>query len=115
VLENDSLNGLPVSLDNVVLTAGASPAKGITMNADGTITVDKTVLAGEYHYPYTICSITDPTICKTTEAVLTVQTNRLPTTGSNPHTVLYLAGGFLLAGAAFGLLARRRRRASHPS
>jgi large repetitive protein len=109
VLENDSLNGLPVSLDNVVLSAGVSPLKGITMNADGTITVDKTVPAGEYHYPYTICSVADPTICKTTEAVLTVQTNRLPTTGSNPHTVLYLAVGFVLAGSAFGLFGRRRR------
>jgi LPXTG-motif cell wall-anchored protein len=109
VLENDMLNGLPVGLETVKLTAGPSPVPGMTMNADGTITVDRTVPVGEYRYAYTICSIADPTICQTSEAILTVMTNRLPTTGSNPHTLLVIAVAFTLAGSAFGLLSRRRR------
>jgi hypothetical protein len=112
VFENDTLNGKPVSPENVTLTPGESPDSGLVMNPDGTISIGADVPSGEYHYPYTICSIADPAVCATAEALVSVpEHTRLPVTGSNPRTPLVLAVAFVLAGSAFGLVGRRRRRA----
>ena len=74
-LSNDTLNGQPVTVGaggNVALTPGASPNPGLTMNADGTITVAPNTAAGTYVYPYTICETANPSNCKTTNVTVLV-------------------------------------------
>jgi hypothetical protein len=110
VFENDTLNGQPTTPENVTLTPGESPHPGLVMNPDGTITIGADVPAGEYHYPYTICSIADPTVCATSEALVSVpEHTRLPVTGSNPGMLLVLAVAFVVFGSTLGILNRRRR------
>lgn len=69
VNNNDLLNGEAIEFGAagqpmVVLTPGESPVPGkITMDPDtGIITIDPTVAAGVYAYPYTICTNTAPVV-----------------------------------------------------
>uniref|UniRef100_UPI00260520D9 T9SS type B sorting domain-containing protein n=1 Tax=uncultured Polaribacter sp. TaxID=174711 RepID=UPI00260520D9 len=76
VLLNDTLNGVLISPADVNLTAGVAPittSGGLTMNADGTITVAPNTPAGTYVYPYTICEVLNPTNCDTAEATVVVE------------------------------------------
>lgn len=72
VLGDDTLNGNPVTAANVTLTPGTSPASGLLMNADGTISIAADTVPGRYAYPYTICSVADPTVCDTALASVVV-------------------------------------------
>ncbi|SUJ03796.1 Uncharacterized protein conserved in bacteria [Sphingobacterium spiritivorum] len=63
VLINDNLDGRFVIPNEVILTGGTAPAKGIIMNADGTVTVLAGTAAGTYIYPYTICEKVNPANC----------------------------------------------------
>ncbi|MFL0108645.1 hypothetical protein V2682_01655, partial [Tenacibaculum maritimum] len=55
---NDTLNGVPVNIGtgpgDVVLTPDNVPA-GLTLNGDGTVTIDANTPAGSYDVEYTIC------------------------------------------------------------
>ena len=73
VLDNDTLDGRPVTVDNVILTPGTSPAPGLTMNPDGTITVAPGTPAGTYQYPYTLCERLNPGNCDTAVAIVVVE------------------------------------------
>ena len=68
VLTNDTLNGVPVSLTDVVLTT--TPTGPLTINQDGTISVAPNTISGTYTIEYTICQISIPTNCDT--AIVTV-------------------------------------------
>ncbi|MFZ5635332.1 MAG: hypothetical protein ACOY82_01965, partial [Pseudomonadota bacterium] len=75
VIANDTTNGVAAVIGtNVTLTPGASPAPGLTMNPDGTITVAAGTVAGVYAYPYTICTLpaTVPATCDTATATIVV-------------------------------------------
>lgn len=73
VLGNDTLNGSSITdPSDVTLTPGASPVAGMTMNADGTITVGPGVTPGTYSYPYEICDADNPTNCATAVATVVV-------------------------------------------
>ncbi|MES2672298.1 MAG: hypothetical protein V4673_18015, partial [Pseudomonadota bacterium] len=73
VIVNDTLNGAAAIIGtNVSLAPGASPNAGLTMNADGTITIAAGTAAGTYLYPYTICELLNPTNCDTAIATVTV-------------------------------------------
>ncbi|SHH90796.1 beta strand repeat-containing protein, partial [Flavobacterium defluvii] len=65
---NDTLNGNPVvigtSAGQITLTGVSVPA-GLTLNADGTVTVAPNTAAGTYDVQYTICEVTNPTNCDT--------------------------------------------------
>jgi large repetitive protein len=89
VLAGDTLNGNPATLSTVTLTAGVSPNAGLLMNADGTISIALTTPAGTYSYPYTICSLADPTVCDTAIATLTVAAALY----ANQHTAVTLNAG----------------------
>ena len=66
VLDNDLLNGLKVDPASVRLVAGSSPVTGMLMNTqDGTVSVAPGTAAGNYSYPYMICSVLNPTNCST--------------------------------------------------
>ncbi|WP_375334199.1 gliding motility-associated C-terminal domain-containing protein [Flagellimonas sp. C4] len=69
VLTNDTYNGEPVSLEDVVLTS--TPTDQLTINADGTISVVPGTEAGTYTIEYTICDVADSANCDT--ATVTVE------------------------------------------
>ncbi|WP_167369513.1 Ig-like domain-containing protein [Flavobacterium defluvii] len=96
---NDTLNGNPVvigtSAGQVTLTAVSVPA-GLTLNADGTVTVAPNTAAGTYDVQYTICEVTNPTNCDTVISKVVVTAGTLVanadtigsvTAGSTPQTL----------------------------
>ncbi|RYF20855.1 MAG: gliding motility-associated C-terminal domain-containing protein, partial [Flavobacteriales bacterium] len=77
---NDTLNGNPVVIGTnpgqIKLTAITVPA-GLTLNANGTVTVAANTPAGSYNVEYLICEITNPTNCDTVTSVVVVNTGTL--------------------------------------
>ncbi|OXA96273.1 T9SS type B sorting domain-containing protein [Flavobacterium hercynium] len=75
LLDNDTLNGNPVSIGihpgDVTLTAISVPA-GLTLNADGTVTVSAGTTAGNYEVEYRICEVNNPTNCDAVKSIVPV-------------------------------------------
>ncbi|MBO6845859.1 MAG: gliding motility-associated C-terminal domain-containing protein, partial [Muricauda sp.] len=69
VLSNDTLNGEPLTLADVILTS--TPTGELTINEDGTVSVNPGVMAGTYTINYTICDVLNVDNCDT--ATVTVQ------------------------------------------
>ncbi|QBA63563.1 gliding motility-associated C-terminal domain-containing protein [Muriicola soli] len=70
VLDNDTLNGLPVDPADVTLTS--TPTGPLTINADGTVSVAADTAPGTYTIDYTICEVTNPTNCDTASVTVVV-------------------------------------------
>ena len=68
VFGNDTLDGLPFLPADVTLTTSTVLPTGVTLNTDGTITVDPNTTPGTYPITYSICQKANPTICD--EAVI---------------------------------------------
>ncbi|MFY7740542.1 MAG: gliding motility-associated C-terminal domain-containing protein [Flavobacterium sp.] len=90
VLVNDTLNGLPVVLTDVTLTPTSVPT-GLTLNPDGTITVDPNTPAGTYPVVYEICQVANPTVCDTATANVVVTT--IDAVNDTPATIPSATGG----------------------
>lgn len=75
VLDNDTLNGAPVTLSNVTLTPLNVP-EGFTLNANGTIGIGD-VSEGTYNIPYQICDSSNPSSCYVNYAYVVVLKNRI--------------------------------------
>ncbi len=71
VLDNDTLNGEPVTLETV--TISAMPTPELTINGDGSVSVGGAALRGIYTIEYTICEIADPDNCDTATVTVTVE------------------------------------------
>jgi large repetitive protein len=100
VLGNDTLNGTPVTLGNVILTPGTAPtsaAGSIAMNPDGTVTVAPGTTAGTYSYPYTICEQLNPTNCNTAIATIVVNPAPLVATDDTPPSINGATGTTILS------------------
>ncbi|MFD2099576.1 gliding motility-associated C-terminal domain-containing protein [Flagellimonas iocasae] len=69
VLDNDTLNGEPVTLEDVLLSS--TPTDELTVNDDGSVSVIPGTPEGTYTIDYTICDITNVDNCDT--ATVTVQ------------------------------------------
>ncbi|RIV67547.1 gliding motility-associated C-terminal domain-containing protein [Flagellimonas aequoris] len=69
VLDNDTLNGTPVTPGDVILTS--TPTDELTINEDGSITVNPGTSEGTYTISYTICEAANPSNCDT--ATVTVE------------------------------------------
>ncbi len=69
VLDNDTLDGLPVTLSEV--TISSDPSGPLSVNPDGTVSVDAETASGTYTIAYTICEIERPDNCDT--AFVTVE------------------------------------------
>ncbi len=68
VIANDTNNGSAVTLGasgNSTLTWQSTAPAGITLNADGTVSVASTTAAGTYNLTYQICDKVVPTNCNT--------------------------------------------------
>ncbi|MFC0654466.1 Ig-like domain-containing protein, partial [Mongoliitalea lutea] len=76
VLDNDTLNGRPVSLEDVSLTVITS-APGLILNPDGTITVAPGTSTGTYELTYSICELLNPDNCSVATISITVEGNRV--------------------------------------
>ena len=74
VLSNDLLNGLSVNASEVTLTSVTVPL-GLTLNADGTISVASGTPAGTYTVTYQICENLNPDNCDQTTATIEVVNN----------------------------------------
>ncbi|PUU67494.1 hypothetical protein DBB36_23700, partial [Flavobacterium sp. WLB] len=68
-MTNDTLNGNPAvigtSAGQVTLTAVGTLPSGLTLNADGTVTVAPNTPAGTYDVTYSICEVSNPANCDT--------------------------------------------------
>ena len=74
VIENDSLNLLPTTVDELILTEVSNETNGIlTLNADGSVDVAEGVPSGTYTLVYQICDRANPVKCD--QATVTVFVN----------------------------------------
>ncbi|HLT51213.1 MAG TPA: gliding motility-associated C-terminal domain-containing protein, partial [Arenibacter sp.] len=71
VLSNDTLNGVPVGPDDVVLTS--VPTDELTINEDGGITITPGTPEGTYTIEYTICEVADPANCDSATVSVVVE------------------------------------------
>ncbi|MEI7509093.1 MAG: hypothetical protein WCJ62_06470, partial [Flavobacterium sp.] len=77
VLNNDTINGAPITnLSSITITALNNP-NGFALNPDGTITIDASVNEGTYTVPYKICNIASATDCYVNYAYVVVFKNRI--------------------------------------
>ncbi|MDP3314334.1 gliding motility-associated C-terminal domain-containing protein, partial [Lutibacter sp.] len=77
VLLNDTVNGVtltPATFNTVTLTTVGVYPTGITLNADGTVTVASGTASGSYDVQYQICTVATPVICDTTTVRIVVNT-----------------------------------------
>jgi len=75
LITNDTLNGNPVVIGTnpgEVKLTGITIPTGLTLNANGTVTVAANTAAGNYNVEYSICEITNPTNCDTVTSVVVV-------------------------------------------
>lgn len=72
VLGNDTLNGIPVTLSQVTLTQVSATSSNVTIQPNGSVTVDPQASSGYYVITYEICEIANPNNCSTSWAEVTV-------------------------------------------
>ncbi|PBJ81803.1 hypothetical protein CMZ84_14025 [Lysobacteraceae bacterium NML93-0399] len=77
VLDNDTLNGVPVDADDVTVVVLTPPANGsIVINPDGTVVYTPNPgFSGDDSFEYRICEITNPDNCATATVTVTVRPN----------------------------------------
>ena len=71
VLANDTIGGLQATPSNISLTSVSVPT-GLTLNANGTITVASGTTPGTYEVVYQICQLNNPAPCDRATATITV-------------------------------------------
>lgn len=76
ILANDTLNGVPVFSNDVLLTLVNSD-NGFTLNPDGTIYISPNVATGTYVLTYQICDVQNPNNCDVGTVVISVDNNQL--------------------------------------
>ncbi|MGK4567265.1 beta strand repeat-containing protein [Flavobacterium sp. 3HN19-14] len=87
VLNNDTLNGNPVTPSQVIITTGTLPP-GITVNTNtGVVSVAPGTPAGTYPVTYTICEVINPTNCSTNTINVVVTAPAIIANVDNPAPV----------------------------
>ena len=77
VLNNDTLNGSPITSSALITISPLNLPSGFTLNPDGTITIAASVTEGTYTVPYKICNIVSATDCYVNYAYVVVFKNRI--------------------------------------
>ncbi|MBO0322521.1 gliding motility-associated C-terminal domain-containing protein [Muricauda sp. CAU 1633] len=94
ILGNDTLNGAPISLIEVILTS--SPTGDLTINEDGSVTVAPELEEGIYIIEYTICEAANPDNCDTATVTVSIEdvaVNQLVTpNGDLKNDFLFIRG-----------------------
>ncbi|NNC61327.1 MAG: hypothetical protein HKO11_03255, partial [Eudoraea sp.] len=70
ILDNDTLNGEPVNANDVTITS--APNAPLTINNDGTVSLNAETEPGTYTIEYTICEIGNPENCDTATVTIVV-------------------------------------------
>ncbi|WP_173965410.1 T9SS type B sorting domain-containing protein, partial [Flavobacterium collinsii] len=90
LINNDTLNGNPAIIKNnvggVILKAINVPT-GLTLNADGTVTVKAGTPIGRYEVEYSICEYLNPTNCATVKSYVPVTGAVIKANNDNAGTV----------------------------
>ncbi|MFP3466828.1 LPXTG cell wall anchor domain-containing protein [Leifsonia sp. SIMBA_070] len=87
VFSNDVLNGAPIDPSAVTTTiTDDGGLAGVSLAADGTLTVPANVAAGDHQLTYQVCENSDPTNCSTAAVTFTVRAASVtpPPTGPTP-------------------------------
>ncbi|WP_264565610.1 gliding motility-associated C-terminal domain-containing protein [Flavobacterium sp. N3904] len=96
LVANDTLNGSPVVIGTnpgqVTLT-GVTVPTGLTLNADGTVTIAPNTAAGNYSIEYKICEVTNPANCDTVISTVVVSTSVIDTVTETTPSINGLPGG----------------------
>ncbi|HKL91152.1 MAG TPA: gliding motility-associated C-terminal domain-containing protein, partial [Allomuricauda sp.] len=71
VLFNDTLNDGPLSLMDIILTS--TPTNELTINEDGSVSVNPRTPAGTYTIDYTICEAANPNNCDSATVTVRVE------------------------------------------
>jgi large repetitive protein len=95
VLANDTLGGTPATLARVSLSTVSSTAAGVTLDANGAVSVALGTPAGGHTLRYRICEIVDPVNCDTADVTVTV--NAFVIDAVNDNGVVPKAGGTAVA------------------
>lgn len=111
LLANDTVNGAPATTATVTLTQQGTWPTGITVLANGDVSVDSTVAPGTYTMSYRICSTTQTTQCDVASLYVQITGPGTGTVQSVPVDHPLALGGLALFMAAFGLRRRRSQRA----
>lgn len=77
VLNNDTLNGTPITNLSSITISPLSIPSGFTLNPDGTITIGASVSEGTYAVPYQICNNASAMDCYVNYAYVVVFKNRI--------------------------------------
>ncbi|MFQ6602160.1 gliding motility-associated C-terminal domain-containing protein [Flavobacterium sp. C3NV] len=91
VFGNDTLDGVVFLPTDVTLTTSTTLPTGLTLNSDGTITVDPNTTPGTYPITYSICQVANPLICDT--ATTTVIVTTIDATNDTPNPINGTTGG----------------------
>lgn len=96
VLDNDLLNGLPATLENILLTEVENNTSGVlTLNADGSVDVASGTVGGTYELIYQICDKEDPAKCDTATVTVYVEVTLLEAVPDDFGTIGYGRGGII--------------------
>lgn len=112
VLGSATKNGQPIDAEDYVLSiTDDGGLTGVTINADGTLTIPEDAESGTYTVTYQVCESAAPTYCNTATAVLgvSVSTSELAETGTRQF-VPAVAGLALIVLAAKIVRTRRHFR-----
>ncbi|WP_460575599.1 DUF7507 domain-containing protein, partial [Flavobacterium koreense] len=94
VLINDTLNGNPATLSNVILTQVSTTNTGVTLNpVDGSVNVALGTPSGNYVVTYQICEILNPTNCDIATVTVNVNNANIDAVNDNGNNVLTGIGG----------------------
>jgi len=91
IFGNDTLDGVAFLPTDVTLTTSTTLPTGLTLNSDGTITVDANTAPGSYPITYSICQVANPLICDT--AITTVIVTTIDATNDTPNPINGTTGG----------------------
>ena len=83
-LENDSVNGVQASSSNVTFTVDSGSNPNIIIDAQGNISVNAGIAAGQYVFGYTICEIMNPTNCISATITINIVDTTEPTIAALP-------------------------------
>ncbi|MBC8644224.1 hypothetical protein H9W95_09740 [Flavobacterium lindanitolerans] len=86
VLDNDTLNGVPVIPSQVTITVTTPSANpGVELDpATGTVSVDPQTPAGTYTIVYQLCEILNPTNCDSATVTVVVEEAPIDAVNDNP-------------------------------
>lgn len=96
VLTNDKYNFVTPTASNTTLTFVSSTHNGITLNtATGALGVLSSVPSGTYTLVYTLCSLSNPSVCST--ATVTINVNALIYTNQDSGQSIFSIGGLIIS------------------